>query len=115
MSQYSNLSNSELDAAYASYWQANDWRSLTDIGLEINAREASVTGFLSNLLSDPFPQYHAIQKQKGRFVGTDAASQAIAAQAGKVADVAAGIGKGAVTIAVSGAIIALVIFLSRRR
>jgi hypothetical protein len=82
---YTTLSNSALDDAYATAYASGDSRTYTDIGLEIDHRNASVSGFFSNLTGKPFPKYDSIQASKGEFVASEAAPQAVITSAGTLA------------------------------
>lgn len=82
---YTSLSNSDLDNAYAAAYAANDNATYTAMALEINSRNASVSGFLLNLTGSPFPQYDSIQASKGEFVASEAAPQAVVTSASNLA------------------------------
>jgi len=90
---FTALSNSDLDNVYAVAYAAGDNVTATAAALEIENREASISGFVLNLLGTPFPQFDAIQAQKGEFVGSTQAGQSVAASAGNLATEAASAAK----------------------
>jgi hypothetical protein len=107
---YTTMPNSDLDAAYAAAYAAQDSQTYTAIGVVIVDREA--TGFLRNLFGTPFPQFDAIQLSKGEFAGSSAAPQAVATSAGNLATTAqnalGGIGGTMILALASAAVVAWV-------
>jgi hypothetical protein len=81
---YTPLSNSDLDAAYAAAYAAGDVAAYTAMSSEIIGRQASLTGALRNLFGNMFPLYNAIQASLGRFDASTAAPLALETSAGNV-------------------------------
>ena len=113
---YTTWSNSDLDAAYAAAYAAQDSPTYTAIGVTIVDREA--TGFLANLFGTPFPQFDAIQLSKGEFAGSVAAPQAVATSAQNLAtqaqSLAAGLGGTAVLLLGSVAVILVMSHMGKK-
>lgn len=79
------LSNSELDAAYAAYFNAGDVKNAVPYAVEIIERQATAGSFVFNLFGQSkFPLFDAIQAARGGFVGTDAAQTAVKQSAARV-------------------------------
>lgn len=74
MSQFSDLSDSQLDSAYAAYFDAGDIASASLIEQEIITRQESVFSFLESAVGvTDFPLYAT----RGHFKAVDAAQTAI--------------------------------------
>lgn len=106
---YTSLSSSALDDAYAAADTAGDSQTRAAIGVVIIDRLATPLGFVDSLMTSvlgggSFPQYDAIQTRVGGFVGSSAATQAVSVSAGNLATQA---GTAIKTIAGSGILILL--------
>lgn len=86
MSNYSDLSNKQLDAAYAAYFDAGDKGSAVPFASEIAARLSTVSGFFHGLIgSSQFPLYDdRLGKAYGIASQSDSAKKAVSDSAAKV-------------------------------
>jgi len=104
---YPELSNSQLDSAYAASYNSGDAATAQLYAFAIEDRQQSVMSFISNSIGDsPFPLFDAIQAQGGTPTEVSNAQSAItntvSSEATAVAataktaasDVASGIGTG---------------------
>lgn len=94
---YTALSDSALDSAYAAGWNAGDSSVYTPAAVEIIHRKATPIGFLDSLMTkafggSAFPKYDAIQANAPQgaitdpFVSADTASTALTTSAANVAN-----------------------------
>ena len=91
---YTTLSNSDLDALYATAFASGDSLTYTGAGVEILYRqETPLSAFEALFGRHRFPQYDAIQasgKTTAGFVATDVAQRAVVTSAGTIVNQAEG-------------------------
>lgn len=119
---YSRLSDTELDDMYAVAVERRDNAGKVAAGLEIVQRLATPSAFFSQLnpfASTNFPKYRSLlYKAAGGFVVAPVASESVKRSAEELQEKSVtaikNIGSGAVIIAASAAIIALLIFARKK-